>query len=450
MAPAKRRFTLWFASAEVETNMGRVAYGRCFTSLRTIRSLAAAAGACVFSLSAGCLNLRSTPIELPLAPTAAPVPEQKSAEASEPALSGALDGPTLRLALRDLAVILDTLGRLDQVRPDLKPQMLRELADADAATAAAVVKRWRARLPEIQLAESTRVTLDDTKLLGNALSEYAPSETKAPVEQQASAPAVVEPARACAARLNGAGSPEEATSIIEAAPDGGDEPHGLPTWQDLLESLVGMTRDRADEFGPDAARARMQLTLLELVQRSQESSGTATPDPQLWSHLDPAIQYCFGPTPSNQPPPQEVVRSLQVATELLRGPGRFQVRGLAFCTRIRGFGNIDRVPSSAFGAGQAVLLYSEAENFFSDPEPGGFRTRLSSVVELLDAGGRQVWSQDFGVVEDCSSGPRRDYFLSYRFHLPSNVRPGVYSIRLTLRDEYAGRSASGAIALSIR
>ena len=73
-------------------------------------------------------------------------PDPACAEARQPAtrpalqdevsLSGALDGPTLRLALRDLAIILDTLGRLEQIRPELKTQMLAELADANAATAA--------------------------------------------------------------------------------------------------------------------------------------------------------------------------------------------------------------------------------------------------------------------------------------------------------------------------
>jgi hypothetical protein len=119
---------------------------------------------CLIALSSGCLNLRGTPIDLPPETPPAQTPPFSRTPQPEATLSGALDGPTLRLALRDLAVILDTLGRLEQVRPDLKPQMLRELADADAATAAAVVSRWRARLPELQAhAEHLRIAALETK-----------------------------------------------------------------------------------------------------------------------------------------------------------------------------------------------------------------------------------------------------------------------------------------------
>lgn len=339
--------------------------------------------ACLLGVCCGCLNLRGMPFDIPMQNPPVEAPALSATQPSEPTLSGALDGPTLRLALRDLAVILDTLGRLEQVRPDLKPQMLRELADADAATAAAVVSRWRTRLPELQAnADRVRIASLETKTAEHASSDGAPNRISASAtllsnEQPSElSDRPEDPAK----RSAGDGALVERTVVrnepdipllLESVPDE-DSPE-LPSWDDLLESLVGMTRDRAEELGPDAARARMQLALLELVRRSQESGSDATmPDSQLWTHLDPAIQYCFGSGTPSQTPPQEVVRSLQVATELLRGPGRFQVRGLAFCTRIRGFGNIDRVQANAFTPGQAVLLYSEIEHFFSDPEPGGF------------------------------------------------------------------------------
>lgn len=404
-------------------------------------------------LCAGCLNLR-TQLEIP-----APIDQSSSAtqpnNEGDARLSGALDGPTLRLALRDLAVILDTLGRLEQVRPDLKSQMLRELADADAATAAAVVKRWRARLPELQeVAERSRLALLESRTPDRTsvepTRETTPPKAATPAPEPPRESPVVAPARWQPGGTPRSSDSQTANSLADVDSSAELESFAHPCWDDLLDSLVGMTRDRADESGPDAARAQIQLALLELLRRSQESdSGLAMPDPQLWNHLDPAIQYCFGSRAAGNYSLQEVVRSLQVATELLRGPGRFQPRGLAFCSRIRGFGNIDRIDSNSFRPGQPVLLYSEVEHFLSEPELGGFRTRISSRVELLDAGGRVIWNQDFAAIDDTSGGPRRDFFLSYRFALPQTVAPGIYSIRLTLCDELANRSASAAIALSI-
>jgi hypothetical protein len=195
----------------------------------------------------------------------------------------------------------------------------------------------------------------------------------------------------------------------------------------------------------------VQVALLELLSQTGDSPDNAsTLDPELWSHLAPAIEYCLGAAPAGTQAADEVIRSLQVATELMRGPRRFQARGLAFCKRIRGFGSIDRVETTSFGPGQAMLLYSEVEHFFSEPESAGFRTRVSSTLELLDANGRTVWRQDFAPVEDHSNEPRRDFFLSHRFRLPTDLKPGLYSVRLTLRDELANRTTSSGIALTVR
>ena len=121
-----------------------------------------------------------------------------------------------------------------------------------------------------------------------------------------------------------------------------------------------------------------------------------------------------------------------------------------FCKRIRGFGNIEQMESAAFSRSQALLLYNEVENFVSEPVAGGFRTRLSSELELLDAEGQTVWQQQFAAVEDHSSVARRDYFLSHSFRLPAGVKPGTHALRLTLHDELAKRSTSATVPLVVR
>ena len=68
----------------------------------------------------------------------------------------------------------------------------------------------------------------------------------------------------------------------------------------------------------------MQVALLELLSQTEGSTenGNAL-DPELWSHLAPAIEYCLGAAPAGTQSADEVIRSLQVATELMRGPRRF-------------------------------------------------------------------------------------------------------------------------------
>jgi hypothetical protein len=415
-------------------------------------------------LLAGCLNLNLRPLPpeiMPDAPAAQPAAAPQTPR--EESLSGALDGPTLRLAMRDLAVILDTLGRLEQFRPEYKTQMLAELADADAATAAAIVKKWRSRLVELQAsAERVRRASAESKPPAQPAPEAKPAGTSAvstssvdqPSPESKTSPQLqlAQQQAASTGRAQPRTPAPASAKSTEAFPldSDADALESVPC-EELLETLLSHARDRAVGLGPESNRARVQIALLELLAQTEDAPENGNSlDPELWSHLAPAIEYCLGAAPAGGQSADEVIRSLQVATELMRGPRRFQARGLTFCKRIRGFGSIDRVETTTFRPGQPMLLYSEVEQFFSEPESGGFRTRVSSTLELLDANGRSVWRQEFAPVEDRSNEPRRDFFLSHRFRLPADLKPGLYSVRLTLRDELANRTTSSGIALNVR
>lgn len=413
-------------------------------------------------LPAGCLSLRRLPPEIMPNPPAAQ-PAAAPPTPREESLSGALDGPTLRLAMRDLAVILDTLGRLEQFRPEYKTQMLAELADADAVTAAAIVKKWRTRLVELQ-ASSERIrrasaesrppvqpapeaTPAGSSPASTGLAALSSSESKTNPQSQSAQQQAANPGRDQARSAAPAAAKSSEALVLEPV---ADTLESVPC-EDLLETLLIHARDRADGLGPESNRARVQVALLELLSQTEASTENgSTLDPELWSHLAPAIEYCLGAAPGGAQSADEAIRSLQVATELMRGPRRFQSRGLALCKRIRGFGSIDRMETTTFSPGQPMLLYSEVEHFFSEPEAGGFRTRVSSTLELLDVNGRTVWRQEFAPVEDRSNEPRRDFFLSHRFRLPTDLKPGLYSVRLTLRDELANRTTSSGTALTVR
>lgn len=277
-----------------------------------------------------------------------------------------------------------------------------------------VIARWRTRLAELPIA---------TQPIPPATPADAAPQ-RANRESAATAAALAEPSRELAPALSRA---------------------------ELFQELLAETRERAAGEGPDAVRSEVQLALLELLwQCDQDPSRASAADAELWKHLAPAVQLCLAAEPSGNRTAAEVIDSLRLATEMLRGPGRLQAENLAFCRRIRGYGNVDRIESTAFTRGQPMLLYSEVEHFFTEPVlGGGFRTRLSSTLELLDAAGDVVWSQEFAAVEDHSSGPRRDYFMSHSFRLPANLATGRYYVRLTLHDELADRSASGGIALAV-
>jgi hypothetical protein len=341
---------------------------------------------------------RTVPVEAPVRLTAADF------AATPPATGDVAAAPGL--GVRDLVAVVGLLDGIERVDPGLKANLLGDLAGADAATLPDVIARWQTRLAELPLA-----------------TQPVPPATPADAAPQ---PANREPAATAAA------SAEPGRELVPAL-----------SRAELFQELLAETRERAAGEGPDAVRSEVQLALLELLwQCDQDPSRASAADTELWKHLAPAVQLCLAAGPSGNRTAAEVIDSLRLATEMLRGPGRLQAKNLAFCRRIRGYGNVDRIESTAFTRGQPMLLYSEVEHFFTEPVlGGGFRTRLSSTLELLDAAGDVVWSQEFAAVEDHSSGPRRDYFMSHSFRLPANLATGRYYVRLTLHDELADRSA---------
>jgi hypothetical protein len=316
--------------------------------------------------------------------------------------------------LHDLVAIIELMQAIEKVDPGLKAQLLEELAGANGDTTSAVVAMWRTRLADLSRPGDADVVANATRHAALAAMEPEPApKSNPPAEPR--------------------------------------EPDPPPSRAELFQELLAETRERTVGEGPDAVRAEVQLALLELLwQCEQDSPGESSADLELWRHVAPAVQLCLATSPRGNRTASEVIDSLRLATELLRGPGRLQAKNLAFCRRIRGYGNVDRIDSTQFNRGQPVLLYSEVEHFFSEPVlGGGFRTKLSSTLELLDAAGDVVWRQEFAAVEDHSSGPRRDYFMSHSFRLPANLPNGRYYVRLLLHDELANRSASGGIALAV-
>jgi hypothetical protein len=332
----------------------------------------------------------------------------------------------LRLALKDLAIILDTLGRLEQIHPDLKTQMLSELAIADGATVSALVTKWRTKLLDLEVVGEP-VRTASLEQADKTRAHDQPATVERPVA--------------------GVSASEKATAAeTEAARE------STLTPEQLLDAMVRHARIRAGMPGPEAARARAELPLLELLRQGErEGTGQRSADPELSNRIAPAVAFALGLGSAGGNSRQEAIEALASASDRLSGPARMEARHLTFCKRIRGYGSVDPLDSPTFRAGQSVLLYSEVENFVSEPiAGGGFRSRLSSELELLDGQQQVVWRQEFSAVDDRSSVPRRDYFLSHNFRLPAQLRPGDYSLRLTLRDELACRSFSVALALVVR
>jgi len=131
--------------------------------------------------------------------------------------------------------------------------------------------------------------------------------------------------------------------------------------------------------------------------------------------------------------------------------GPFRVNELKACRRVIGFGNVEPWDGSSIRPGRPLILYCDLGGLRHEPEGDGFRSRLESTIELVpESGGEPVWTQALGTAEDVCARRRRDFFVSYQIALPKTLPAGEYRLRLTLKDVFAGRTASESIPLTVR
>lgn len=149
----------------------------------------------------------------------------------------------------------------------------------------------------------------------------------------------------------------------------------------------------------------------------------------------------------------QTVRQLRTALSRLQETAALDLKSLSFCRRITGFGAYEQFTSDVFRPGQPVLVYAEVENFKSEPTTSGrYRTLLRSTLRIFPEHGRDqaIDSVTLKGVEDICRNPRRDYFNSYEFTMPNDIKPGRYFLELTLEDQLSGKTAQESVMFRVK
>ena len=149
----------------------------------------------------------------------------------------------------------------------------------------------------------------------------------------------------------------------------------------------------------------------------------------LWTMVDPdGHPVASRRFSSALPQIREATKYLAAATDSL------EVRSLAFCTEILSYGQIKPFEGNRFKPGQQVILYCEVENFIAKNVDGGYQTHLQGSYDVLNADNEKVASQLLPADQQVSSNYLRDYFIAYQMHLPQELEPGTYRLKLTMED----------------
>lgn len=127
------------------------------------------------------------------------------------------------------------------------------------------------------------------------------------------------------------------------------------------------------------------------------------------------------------------------------GPDPLEVRNIAFCWKVDGFGTYDPLPEAKFRPGQELLAYIEIDRFASEWTQQGYRTITETSCRIIDAQGETVASRRFPTAVDLCRSRRRDFFQTLRFRMPNDLMPGDYRIELFVTDRIRRETARGVV-----
>lgn len=232
---------------------------------------------------------------------------------------------------------------------------------------------------------------------------------------------------------------------------------------DIIEDdLAGRAAPTTEDETAEYTRLHAYLRMLYMMDGQQTRSLQAIPDlkpthQEFWTQLFWGLNNYFDdegiPDPGHRA--TETITQLRSAVEKLKPESRLQLRNATFCHKINSFGNYERFDRDEFEPGQAVLVYSEVQNFASEIDSEGFyETRLRSTIEIHRAGrgpeSGLVHERDYAATRDTCRNLRQDYFHSYRLDLPSTLTPGPYTLKLLVEDELSHRIASTSLSFVVR
>jgi hypothetical protein len=143
--------------------------------------------------------------------------------------------------------------------------------------------------------------------------------------------------------------------------------------------------------------------------------------------------------------PQELgamIDQLQQLMQTLQPKAALVMDKICFCRQIRSFGKYEPLTEHpAFHVGEMVELYAEIRNLSCEKTSsrlGGYRTSLTSRLEIRDVPGAYFWKPQTREKIEYSLTPQHDYFHHYRFALPE-MPPGEYTLLVEIADVPTGR-----------
>ncbi|MFN9604430.1 MAG: hypothetical protein ACK6A7_13435 [Planctomycetota bacterium] len=233
------------------------------------------------------------------------------------------------------------------------------------------------------------------------------------------------------------------------------------TWHGMIsEAIERLESDlEAKPSADESLRRSQELTLRMLYVSQRRLDDALRPIERMDEHEQEYVRHQMqalyeasnpDANPSRPRHWSTVMMSQREATSHLAAISTLEVRSVAFCTQVDGYGTFVKFPKSQFLPDQDILLYCEIDNVAAEKVKAGFETQLQGSYEIRDVQGRLVADQDLPMEPEVCMNHRRDYFMVYRIYMPSQIPPGNYELRLTVQDKKGGKYGHSTAAFEIR
>jgi hypothetical protein len=251
-------------------------------------------------------------------------------------------------------------------------------------------------------------------------------------------------------------APTEVTRVPQSPlPSVGRQPSGpgIDPLLALQEQLLSRVNDQPKNL---AAQLELQLARLlrnEPVPAMADLSALSGEDRELIAAVGDALAN-FRNLVRNDPNPlgAEKARPFIEMADRIRSRTDLSVGSVNLCTSVKAYGNYDPIEPMQFLAGSPTLsvFYCEVDGFLSQlNEKQLWESKLSLELRLYNESGMQLWRAAPETVSDTSRKRRRDFFIAKKIQLRSNLAPGPYMLKATIRDLQANRVAESTLQVSI-
>lgn len=231
-------------------------------------------------------------------------------------------------------------------------------------------------------------------------------------------------------------------------------------WEDDMQQAIQKLRDRLSngkELTPKERQqleARLRMMYLAANQLDSSLQPVETWDNQEKEWFRNTLQALYHAYDTEGPESRSrrfslVAERQRAANQHLAAISNLEVRNLEFCSAVESYGLITRFPTNSFKADQMVLLYCEIENFAAITVPEGYETEFKANYEIVDLAGNRVSEQSLPTDRQKCRNWRRDYFIAYRFHLPKDIVPGKYQLKLNIEDLKGKKFGQSSVEFTI-